>query len=235
MKERKSLRNKRFKELYDLDFAAIFTTSFLIALSGAMMPGPLLAVTISGAARRGFWMGPLVIAGHAILELFLVVLLLLGLASLLGKEGVKIVIGMAGGLFLFYSGWVMSRDALKGRVSIDIKAKVKELLPTDVGKMPPVIAGILVSLSNPYWSMWWATIGLLYITQAMHFGILGMTSFFSGHILADLVWYSLVAAAVSGGRKFISHKIYNGILVVCGLFILALGLYFIIDVILNFI
>lgn len=232
-KERKIFR----KETYganDLDIVTIFMTSFLIALLGAMMPGPLLAVTISGAARRGFWTGPLVVVGHAILEFLLIVLLLLGLASLLGREGVKIVIGTAGGSFLVYSGWVMSRDALKGRVSINIKANAKELVPSDVSRMSPVIAGILVSLSNPYWSMWWATIGLLYITQAMQFGLWGMTSFFSGHILADLVWYSLVAGAVSGGRKFISHKIYNGILVVCGLFILALGLYFIIDVILKY-
>lgn len=31
----------------------IFVSSFIIALSGAMMPGPLLTVTIGDSSRRG--------------------------------------------------------------------------------------------------------------------------------------------------------------------------------------
>ena len=39
----------------------IFATSFVIALSGALMPGPVLTVTISESTKRGFWAGPLII------------------------------------------------------------------------------------------------------------------------------------------------------------------------------
>ena len=42
--------------------AAVFFSSFVIAFSGAMMPGPLFSVTVSESARRGFAVGPLLIA-----------------------------------------------------------------------------------------------------------------------------------------------------------------------------
>ncbi|MFZ5634363.1 MAG: LysE family transporter [Bacillota bacterium] len=218
-----------------MDIAAIFTTAFLVGLSGAMMPGPLLVVTVGDTVRRGFWAGPLIVLGHAILEFLLVVLLVLGLASVLGREEAKIIIGIVGGLFLMYFGFAMSRDAFKGRVSLDLngEAAASSGPSGEIKGMHPVVAGILVSLSNPYWSMWWATVGLLYITQALQSGTRGMLSFYSGHILSDLAWYSLVAALVAGGRRFISQKAYNGVLVVCGLFIFGLGLYFIRDAILN--
>jgi threonine/homoserine/homoserine lactone efflux protein len=92
--------------------------------------------------------------------------------------------------------------------------------------MHPVLGGILFSISNPYWILWWATIGLGYITLSLQKGLLGITSFFSGHILADLVWYSLISAAVAGGRKFLSDRVYSGIIVACGIFLLGLGVYF---------
>ncbi len=77
--------------------------------------------------------------------------------------------------------------------------------------------------------------GLLYITQALESGYLGVSSFFVGHISADLVWYSLVSAAVAGGRQFISQKIYNNVLMLCGIFILLLCAYFIKGAVLNLI
>ncbi|MFZ5648894.1 MAG: LysE family transporter [Bacillota bacterium] len=222
-----------------MDVAAIFTTAFLVGFSGAMMPGPLLAVAVGEAAKRGFWSGPLLVLGHAVLEFLLVVLLVLGLASVLGKVEARIIIGLVGGLFLFYFGWGMARDSLKGKVTLDLEDKKPGIpagSPGGGGRgMHPVAAGALVSFSNPYWSMWWATVGLLYITQALQGGMLGVSAFFSGHILADLAWYSLVAAAVTGGRRFITQKLYSSVLVVCGIFIIGLGGFFIWDAILNII
>jgi len=63
-----------------INLLTIFASSFVIALSGALMPGPLLTATISESSQRGFVAGPLMIAGHAILELTLVIALLAGLA-----------------------------------------------------------------------------------------------------------------------------------------------------------
>ena len=90
-----------------------------------------------------------------------------------------------------------------------------------------VLSGILISLANPYWIVWWGTIGLGHITIALKAGVIGLTSFYTGHILSDLVWYSLVGAAIVGGRRFFSDSVYRGILLFCGIFLVGLGIYFI--------
>jgi len=62
-------------------FWVIFSFSFLVALTGAMSPGPLLTYTIIKSAktrRRGYLMGVWIIAGHAILEMGIVIALLMG-------------------------------------------------------------------------------------------------------------------------------------------------------------
>ncbi len=206
-----------------MEVGALFATAFIVGLSGAMMPGPFLTASIAESIRRGFWAGPLMVLGHAILELVLVLALLEGLASFLTRADVTSVIGVMGGAFLIFMGFNMSRDALGGHISLDaIQASGKQVI-----RIHPVVAGITFSLANPLWHLWWATVGLSYISLAMKSGTIGLASFYSGHIFADLGWYSLVSLAVTGGRRFISQGIYNFILLACGVFLLGLGIYFI--------
>ncbi|SFH03141.1 Threonine/homoserine/homoserine lactone efflux protein [Desulfotomaculum arcticum] len=200
---------------------AIFTTAFLVGFSGAMMPGPLLTVTIGETTRRGFIAGPLLVLGHAVLEILLVTLLVLGLASYLAADWIHAVIALVGGIFLIYLGWTMYRDAVKGKISLQLDKET-----AGSAGMHPVLAGILISLSNPYWSLWWATVGLAYITTSMALGTAGLAAFLSGHLLADLVWYGAVSAAVDGGRRFMNQSVYRGIIITCGLFLIGLGGYF---------
>jgi len=198
------------------------------------MPGLLLVVTVAETARRGFRAGPMIVLGHAVLELLLVVLLVFGLAAVLGRDEVKIIIGLVGGIVLLYFGWGMFRDAVGGRVSLDLSARRADV-PAAAGGIHPVAAGALVSVMNPCWIIWWATVGLWYITQALQDGIVALAFFYIGHIMADVIWYCLVAAVVAGGRRFISDKIYRGVLVACGIFIVGLGVFFIKDGIINII
>lgn len=208
-----------------MEISILFTTAFLVGLSGAMMPGPLLTVTIAESARRGFVTGPMIILGHAVLEFILILALIAGLSEFLTHDTVTTAIAVVGGAFLFFLGFTMSREAFSGSVQLDNWNE-----PDSTGKskgMPLIMAGIVISISNPYWIIWWATVGLTYLTMALEKGNAGVISFFSGHILADLMWYSAVAAAVAGGRKFLSDKIYQYIIAVCGIFLLGLGGYFI--------
>ena len=61
-----------------MSFLVLFFSSFVVALSGALMPGPLLAVTLGNSPHYGWKFGPLAILGHGILELGLVSLVFLG-------------------------------------------------------------------------------------------------------------------------------------------------------------
>ena len=196
---------------------AIFISSFIIAMSGAMMPGPVLTVTISESTKRGFLAGPLIVLGHGILEISLLVLLVLGFADLINNPKFLGVVGIAGGIVLLWISFGM----LKG---------IKQLrLDLTSGKSAwggPVIAGILTSLANPYWIIWWATIGLSYVIISMKFGFIGLAVFFTGHILADLLWYSTVSLFVSRGKKHISTKIYRGIIGSCAIVLIFFGIYF---------
>jgi threonine/homoserine/homoserine lactone efflux protein len=176
--------------------------------------------------------------GHAVLELVLILALVGGLSIYLTRTAVTHTIAIFGGAFLIYMGYGMARDARAGRVALDLEEAggsdgpfaSKEPPAEGAGKgrsrMHPVAAGVLTSVSNPYWTLWWATIGLGYITMSLKSGFSGLASFFTGHILADLTWYSLIAAAVAGGRKFMSERAYRGILILCGVFLVALGGYF---------
>jgi len=201
----------------------LFGTAMVVALSGAMIPGPMLTVTIAETARRGFWTGPLMVLGHGILELALVIALLAGLSSYFTNSLVTNIISIAGGLFLLYMGFSILRDLKFGRLSMDEAAAA-----ADGGMhMHPVIAGILVSLSNPYWFFWWAAIGLTYLTLALKAGWPGVAAFFCGHIIGDLSWYSLVSLGVSAGRNVIKPRVFSAVLGLCAVFLLGLGIWFI--------
>jgi len=200
-----------------LTLLAIFGSSFVIALSGALMPGPLLTVAIRESSRRGFVAGPLLILGHGILELVLVVALLLGLAPLIQHEKVFAGICLAGGLVLLGLALGMLRSLPRLRLEAD---------PAVANGHQVVTAGILYSLANPYWTIWWATIGLGYIIAAQRLGWWGVAFFFAGHILADLAWYSAVTAAVSRGRRLLTDGRYRALAASCAVVLVLFAGYF---------
>lgn len=182
-----------------------------------MMPGPVLTVTVSETTRRGFSAGPLIVLGHAILEITLLVLLLLGFADLITRPWLLGIVGIAGGVVLLWMSVNMLRSIR--HLSLDLSGETRAW-------GGPVIAGILTSLANPYWTIWWATIGLGYVIVSMKFGVLGLTIFFAGHILSDLAWFSTVSLFVSRGRRYISDRIYRGIIGTCAVMLFVFGIYF---------
>ncbi len=206
--------------------AAIFVSSFIIALSGALMPGPLLAVTIRDTTRRGFVAAPLLVLGHGILELGLLALLLLGMAEWLKGEAATTFIALAGCGALLWMAAGMAREVRYLRFdagAVDASAPRKE----GAGSLwRPVADGIVASISNPYWSIWWATIGLGYLALSRSQGLAGVAFFFAGHILADAAWFMFVGLTVSAGRGRFTDRVYRGVVGVCAGFLFFFALSF---------
>ena len=197
---------------------ALFFSSFAVAFSGAIMPGPLLSFTVTESTRKGFITGPLVILGHAVLELLLIAAILFGLAPVLNNNLFFSVVSFVGGGILVWLGIGMVRSIPSLKVEWERKGGTSSRA---------VIRGIILSLANPYWIVWWATIGLGYILQAKAFGITGIALFYIGHILADLVWYSLVSWTISKGRKLFTDKVYKWLVGVCSGIMIGFAGYFV--------
>lgn len=203
-----------------MGIGAVFVLSFLTALSGALMPGPLLTVTIAQTARRGFIASVLLVLGHSILELAVVVGLVFGLGHILKLRPVIGAVTILGGAMLLWMGYGMIRDALRGVLDIEATragAGDKRLLQN------PIIAGAAVSISNPYWVLWWATIGLMFFSALRSNAVMVIGAFYLGHISGDIVWYLALGGAISTGRRLLNAKVYRSIVSVCGVFLIWLG------------
>jgi threonine/homoserine/homoserine lactone efflux protein len=190
---------------------------FVISLSGALAPGPVTAAAIGMGSRNRF-AGVLMALGHGIVEFPLMILLALGVGGLLVWPSVSIVIGLIGGGFLIFLGVQMFRG---------LAAAASGGVPTTGGG--PLTAGIVLSAGNPYFLLWWATAGLVLITQARtDFGIWAFVLLALTHWSCDLVWLSALSWASFKGSVLLGPKSQRIVLALCAAAMLGFGLYFIV-------
>ena len=201
----------------------ILSMSFVTGLSGALMPGPVLAITISSVIQIGFIAVVLIMIGHSILELALVLALALGLKNVLKNKYVTGVIGLIGGLVMLWFSYGMIKSAYLGISTPQVVSAVQN---TTITGLDLILKGIVTSASNPYWVIWWATIGATYMLVSLEGNVLSISSFYIGHISSDFVWYCAVALALVLGKQVFSDKVYMGLIVICGLFLAYMGIYF---------
>lgn len=212
----------------------IFVNAFIVGLSGAMMPGPLLTQNINRSARRGLLAPLLIVLGHAILELAVVIGLIFGLGKWITRPTVSGYIGLIGGAVLLWMGYDIIKSTWQGKITLDAeinKATEQEEIKSASysNHVGDVLTGMVVSATNPYFLMWWATVGLaLFNNSTKSIGRSGPLVFYSGHILADLAWYLLIGVIVVKGKNFIPEKVFRGLLIFCGIFLVGYSIKFII-------
>ncbi len=203
-----------------MDLTVLFFTAFLVGLSGAVMPGPVTAVAAEHTLKKGIIAAPLITFGHGLIEVLVIILLVFGLGRFMAEPGVAGIIGVAGGIVLAWMGLNMIKSARGGALTLN-RTNAHE--KTTVG---PVMAGMLSSLANPYLVIWWATVGAGYVALSQEHGLPGLLLFYGGHILADFSWLLFIGALLVTGKRFISDRIYSGIVAVLGVFIVGLAAYF---------
>lgn len=186
-----------------------------ISLSGVMMPGPVTAVTIARGAHHKA-AGALVALGHGLIELPLIVLIYFGFAHQLEIEGVKIGVGLAGGLVLI---WMAMQVFRIQPVSVDA--------PHSYRGQGSVAAGVLTTATNPYFYVWWAAVGAALLADARDFGNAGVVAMGVTHWLCDLAWLFLISWVVFKSKRLWTPRVHRWVFGACALVLAGFGAWFI--------
>jgi len=197
-----------------LALIAFLLSAMLISLSGALMPGPVTAVTIAKAERSAH-AGAWIALGHGVVEFPVMALIYFGFGALFKIQGVKIGTGILGGSLLIWMGIDMLR--------VFRKAEISELSYS----FSPFTAGAVLSAANPYFLLWWATAGAVLVSKSMAFGLLGFILLAICHWLCDLGWLYFLSFMTNRGGQFFGKKLQQGVFLLCGLALIYFGGYFI--------
>ncbi len=201
----------------------IFGVALATGFSGAVVPGSLLAVVVRETLHRGWSAGPIMMIGHGILELGAIALLLTGLIKFARSARVQAAIGLVGAAVLLFLGF--QTLLVPGEAGAALRSAAAGG-SGGAGCAWLVGLGALMSMANPYWWLWWATIGAAHSQWAVQRGKTGAGTYYVGHILSDVLWYSAVSIAVGASGSLLSAAAVKGIYVACGIFLLGLGVLF---------
>ncbi len=185
-----------------------------ISLSGVMMPGPVMAVTITKGRSSGN-AGALIALGHGIIEIPLMILIYFGFAQFFSYEIVRRVIGLVGGLMLGFMGMQM------------FKTRNQIIEERSDLKFNSLFSGIITTSANPYFFLWWATIGVALVINSTVFGLVGFFLFALVHWLCDFFWSLIISKTVYKSRHLWNLTIHKTIFSICASILIVFGVWFI--------
>ena len=194
----------------------ILLSVVVISFSGVMMPGPMFAVALAKSYRSPL-AGAQMSLGHAVIEVPLILLIYFGFARFFENSIVQIVLSIVGGGMICWLGIAMFR------ARTEVVQKGNDL-PYNA-----FVAGILTSGFNPYFLLWWATIGSMLIMKFLDFGITGLTAFIVVHWLCDLVWLSFISVLVYRTKSLWGRKFQEGMFIGCSLLLIGFGIWFLVS------
>ena len=196
--------------------SAFLIEAVLISLSGVMAPGPITAVTVSKGTKSPH-AGAIIALGHGIVEIPLMILILYGFGEILKILYIKAIIGLLGGLFLLKMGLNLLQGIKQAKIN------------SSNDPHSPLMAGIILSLANPYFLIWWATIGSILIFRSITFGLLGFVIFMILHWFCDFFWCYFLSALSFKGGQFFGKRLQQVLFAICGVFLLFFSAKFIFD------
>lgn len=197
-----------------MDLVSLILEVQVITASGALSPGPLTVATAGLGVRNGWKSGFLVSLGHMIVEFPLTILLALGLVSCL-SENLKRLLSLLGGLFLLYFSFLQFKS-LK-----NVQLNVVER------KENAIFTGVLLTSLNPYFILWWLTVGTKLILDFINvFSFYGIFVMYALHVWMDFAWLIFIAYAFYKGSR-VNLSLLKLVLVGLGILMVYFGLSFI--------
>lgn len=202
---------------------AALGTVVVTSLSGVMMPGPMFTVTLAKSLKSP-WAGVWVSLGHAVVEVPLIVLVYFGLAQLLQHAMVQLGLSIVGGGMIVWMGVGLFRSR---------RELARQGKDTSYNAFT---AGILMSGLNPFFLVWWVTVGsLLLVTFLNAVGTWGLPLFVIVHWLCDLVWLSIVSFTIYRTHSFWGPRVQEWVFIVLSLALLYFGGQFIVKGIIGYV
>ena len=206
-----------------LDFVG---TVIVVTASGALAPGPLSFGILMQGSKEGARSGFSCAIGHTLVEFPLVLALALGLLAAASQPMIKDVIGLAGGLGLIGFGVLQIDETLKTKPQSGEKPRTRKLPASSL------VLGLALTGLNPYFIVWWLTIGSVLIVQALAFAaIIGVLIMYIAHVWMDYAFLTSLAYFAKKGRNIVGSKYYKAVLIAFGLILTYYGLTFILDAI----
>jgi len=201
------------------DFFQFGIAVVIISASGVMSPGPLFVATVTNGIKRGAKAGLKIALGHTLIEFPLVILIGFGVLSLGAVPQIRMLIGILGALSLF------------GFASLQIRSILKNGSVRSESKYGSVMTGILLTGLNPFFLIWWFTVGFKLISDALFlWSISGILIMFGLHIWMDYAWLVFVSFLSSRGRVFLSNKRYKMCMIGINFILIYFGISFILQV-----
>ena len=182
----------------------------LVSFSGVMAPGPLSATAVARGSESPH-AGAVVAIGHGIVELPLMAAIFFGLGFLLEQFHVRVVTALVGGLLLSVMGIGMLRSVRRAEFAANANTHSS------------MVAGMVLSAGNPYFLLWWATVGATLISRSARFGMPGFLSLALLHWLCDFVWLYLLSGLSFQGKRFLGKGFQRVVLAVSGVLLLYFG------------
>ena len=194
----------------------VLASVIVISFSGVMMPGPMFAVTLAKSYKSP-WAGTYISLGHAVIEVPLILLIYFGFAQFFQNSVVQLVLSVVGGGMIVWMGISMFR------ARIEVAQGGKDL------PYSAFVAGIFTSGLNPFFLLWWATIGSMLIMRFLDFGIAGLIIFIVVHWLCDLLWLSFVSVTVYKTHSLWGRKFQEWVFIACSLLLIGFGVWFMVS------
>jgi threonine/homoserine/homoserine lactone efflux protein len=196
----------------------ILLSVVVISFSGVMMPGPMFAVTLAKSYKSP-WAGAQISLGHAVIEVPLILLIYFGFARFFQNSFVQLGLSVVGGIMIFWLGIAMFRaraEAIQRGKDLPYSA---------------FVVGILMSGLNPFFLLWWVTIGSMLIMKFLVFGTMGLALFIIVHWLCDLVWLSFVSIVIYRAKSLWGSKFQEWVFIGCSLLLMGFGAWFLVSAI----
>lgn len=196
---------------------AFALTVIAISASGVISPGPLFAANVAYGTRTGPRSGIKIAYGHTVVELPLVILLGIGAISLDTLPQFRQYISILGAISLFTFAGLQARAVLQGS------------RPDQLPRHGPFFVGILLSALNPFFLIWWFTIGFKLIADALAlYSFIGIFVMFGFHIWMDYAWLGTVGFLSYRGKRILSARNYKIFMIVLSGVLVYFGLEFLI-------